>query len=62
MLLLFVLCFLNCWKILLPPKQKQAKKQNFSVFFYVFLSSISSSMNRFSAMPGNDNDPDRKPW
>lgn len=31
-------------------------------FFYVFLSSISSSMNRFSAMPGNDNDPDRKPW
>lgn len=40
----------------------QPRHRNF-LFRLFFLSSISSSMNRFSAMPGNDNnDPDRKPW
>lgn len=43
-------------------KTSQQEQRKLSFFVYFFLSSISSSMNRFSAMPGNDNDPDRKPW
>lgn len=45
----------------LTVKMRWKKRIEF-FFVYVFLSSISSSLNRFSAMPGNDNDPDRKPW